>query len=83
MWFQGVNESDFIIRGIKFSDYETLPSNVTLVDGEIGDKRIWIEIKSQKGYAIKVLFEFCGERIWNLFQWWRLCCVLYNFEQSY
>lgn len=63
-----MNEPEFIIRGIKYSDYETIPSNVTFVDGELGDKRVWIKLQSQKGYAIKVLFEFCGERIWDLFQ---------------
>lgn len=56
-----MQEPNFIIKGIQYSDYETVPSNVKIVDGEMGKKRVWIKIQSQPGYAIKVLFEFCGE----------------------
>lgn len=60
--FQGIRESEFIIRGFKHYDYEQVPSNVTIVDGEFGEGRIWIKIESQKGFAIKSIFEFCGEK---------------------
>ncbi|XP_031624865.1 uncharacterized protein LOC116341752 [Contarinia nasturtii] len=62
----GINEPNFVIKGIKYSDYESVQSNVTIVDGEMGKKRIWIKVQSQRGYGIKVLFEFCGERTESL-----------------
>lgn len=63
MQFQGLRKSELIIRGFRHFDYEEVPSNVTIVDGKLGEGRIWIKIKSQPGYAIKSIFEFCGERI--------------------
>ncbi|XP_055298767.1 uncharacterized protein LOC129566663 [Sitodiplosis mosellana] len=59
----GFHRPDFVIRGIRYSDYETVPSNVTIVKGNLGRRRVWIKIRSQPGLAIKVLFEFCGEII--------------------
>lgn len=59
---QGFHVPEFVIRGIKYSDYETVQSNISIVDGDLGQRRVWIKLKSQPGYAIKVLFEFCGEK---------------------
>lgn len=62
MQFQGVKKSDVIIRGFRHINYKSVPANVTIVDGKLGEGRIWIKIISQPGYAIKSIFEFCGER---------------------
>lgn len=35
--------------------------NVTIIDGQIGERRIWLKIRSQMGYGIDSVFEFCGE----------------------
>lgn len=63
--FQGFHNPDFIIKGIKHMDYENVPANVTIVDGGLGEGRVWIKIKSQPGYAIKSMFEFFGEHSSN------------------
>lgn len=35
--------------------------NVTIIDGGLGERRIWMKIRSQTGYGIDSTFEFCGE----------------------
>lgn len=59
--FQGFHTPNFIIRGINHINLIDVAPNVTIIDGDIGERRIWMKVRSQISYGIDSTFEFCGE----------------------
>lgn len=59
---QAPEKSKYIIRGIKYENYQSQPASFVFNSGGIGSRYVNITLKSPKGSGLRSIFHFYGEK---------------------